>query len=372
MNTLVDGDKGRVILGVTWFLVAFSGVFLTLRLYARISRDSRLWWDDYIIALAWVLLLIESAITQYGRSLGLGKHVWNVGIKAAFVLAKSIYIGATISCFAATLSKISFGITLLRFTKGPTKAFVWFCIVSLFIVMLPSAFLSWLSCRPTAKLYNPFLEGKCWPAHVTRNYGYFNAAFCTIVDFALAILPWKLLRGLQLQTKEKMGVGIAMSMGLLAGVCGIVKGVHLQHVTDFDFFYTGKNITIWTATETATAVIGACIPVLRVFFNNTITSLHDRYHRTDGRSISTANTRLTTNGSSSVPLERIQSHKSMGSSAPSMSSVPGADELGMVITNDFGHGHGVILQTNTVTVVHALNTQGRVVDWTGADVSNYR
>lgn len=152
------------------------------------------------------------------------------------MLAKSVYIGATVSCFAATFSKIAFGITLLRLTKGPTKAFVWLCIIGLFIVMLPSAFLSWLSCRPTAKLYNPFLEGKCWPAYITRNYGYFNAAFCTIVDFALALLPWKLLWGLQLKTREKVGVGIAMSMGLLAGVCAIVKGVNLQAVTDSDFF----------------------------------------------------------------------------------------------------------------------------------------
>ncbi|KAL5375003.1 hypothetical protein DPSP01_011494 [Paraphaeosphaeria sporulosa] len=235
--------------------------------------------------------------------------------------------------------------------------------------MLPSAFLSWLSCRPTAKLYNPFLEGKCWPAYVTRNYGYFNAAFCTVVDFALALLPWKLLWGLQLKTKEKIGVGIAMSMGLLAGVCAIIKGVHLRDVTDADFFYTGKNVTIWTATETATAVIGACIPVLRVFFKNTIISLHDRYHRTDGRSITTANTGFTTNGSSSVPLEIIQSQKSMGSS---VSSVPGADELGMVITNDFGNGHGGILQTNTVTVVHTPNPQGRMMEWRGADVSSHR
>ncbi|KAF2446630.1 hypothetical protein P171DRAFT_462846 [Karstenula rhodostoma CBS 690.94] len=370
MDKTDDGDNGPVILGVTWFLCAFSGVFLALRLYAKLSRHSRLWWDDYIIALAWVLLLVESAITQAGRGLGLGKHIWNVELEDAFVLTRNIYIGATVSCFAATLSKISFGITLLRLTQGPTKAFVWFCIIGLFIVMLPSAFLSWLSCRPTAKLYIPYLEGNCWPAQVTRDYGYFNAAFCTLVDFALALLPWKLLWGLQLQVKEKIGVGIAMSMGLLAGVCAIIKGVHLQDVTNVDFFYTGKDVTIWTVVEIATAIIGACIPVLRVFFKNTITSLYDRYHRTDGRSTATATTNFASHGSSSVPLEIVQSQKSMRTS---ISSVPGTEELGMVITDDSGRGHGGILQTNTVTVMHAPNPQGRIAEWRGAEVlSNYR
>lgn len=54
MDELDNGDNGPVTLGVTWFLCAFSGVFLALRFYAKISRHSRLWWDDYIIALAWV------------------------------------------------------------------------------------------------------------------------------------------------------------------------------------------------------------------------------------------------------------------------------------------------------------------------------
>ena len=102
--------------------------------------------------------------------------------------------------------------------------------------MLPSAFLAWIQCRPVAKLYNPFLKGTCFDHKIVRNYGFFNAAFCATVDFALALAPWKVLWGLQLKTREKIGVGVAMSMGLLAGVCAIIKGVYLQQVTDLDFF----------------------------------------------------------------------------------------------------------------------------------------
>jgi hypothetical protein len=103
--------------------------------------------------------------------------------------------------------------------------------------------------------------------------------------------------------------------------------------------------------------------VLRVFFKNTITSFQDRYHRTDGRSVATEG--LATDGSSSVPLEMVR-QKSVGTS---ISSVPGAEELGMVITNE----RGGILQTNTVTVVHAPNPHGRILEWRDTEVlSNYR
>ncbi|KAF1972300.1 hypothetical protein BU23DRAFT_388947, partial [Bimuria novae-zelandiae CBS 107.79] len=277
---LAKEDNGPVVLGVSWFLTAFSACFLCLRVYAKTSRRQGLWWDDCILILSWFLLAVVTAIIQACRELGMGRHVWTIELEDAFALIRLTYIGASISCFAATFSKISFGVTLLRLVKGKLSVFVWVCIVSLFVVMLPSALLSWVQCHPAAKLWIPSLEGTCWPGSVTRDYGYFNAAFCAIVDFALALIPWKLIWGLQLQTKEKIGVGIAMSMGLLAGVCAIVKGYYLQQLTDADFFYKGKNVTIWTVVETATAIVGACIPVLRVFFKNTCNSLHDRYHRT--------------------------------------------------------------------------------------------
>jgi len=41
------------------------------------------------------------------------------------------------------------------------------------------------------------------------------AAYSAAMDFALALLPWKLIWGLKMRTREKIGIGIAMSMGVL-------------------------------------------------------------------------------------------------------------------------------------------------------------
>ncbi len=35
------------------------------------------------------------------------------------------------------------------------------------------------------------------------------------MDFVLAMIPWKIIWGLQMKKKEKFGVAIAMSMGVL-------------------------------------------------------------------------------------------------------------------------------------------------------------
>ena len=56
-----------------------------------------------------------------------------------------------------------------------------------------------------------------------------------------------------------------------------------------DFSYNGKDLVVWTVTEIATAIVGGSIPVLRVFFKETMSSY--------GRSGAKTNT--------GVPLSRL-------------------------------------------------------------------
>jgi hypothetical protein len=225
-------DNGPVIAGVTWMLTVLSGGFLAVRFYAKISRKQGLWWDDHILTISWVsqllttirtcltlcvqiLLLAQAVITQAGQQLGFGKRTGDIPVKYLTTVAVGMSVAASISCFASTLSKISFGVTLLRLTTGYLRWFVWFCIVTLFLIMLPSALATWVQCHPMEKAWNDAIPGSCWDPSRSINYGIFNAAWCAAADFALALLPWYLIWGLQLKLREKIGVGIAMSMGVL-------------------------------------------------------------------------------------------------------------------------------------------------------------
>jgi hypothetical protein len=42
-----------------------------------------------------------------------------------------------------------------------------------------------------------------------------NLVYSAFADFALSFLPWPLLWSLQRQMREKIGVAVAMSMGVL-------------------------------------------------------------------------------------------------------------------------------------------------------------
>jgi len=40
-------------------------------------------------------------------------------------------------------------------------------------------------------------------------------AYSGLMDMILALLPWKVVWSLQMKTREKIGVGLAMSLGML-------------------------------------------------------------------------------------------------------------------------------------------------------------
>jgi len=92
---------------------------------------------------------------------------------------------------------------------------VWFIIISVNVSLGLSVLLSWVQCRPLNAAWDPSVKGECWDRDVMKNYNIFSGAYSGAMDFALALLPWKLLVGLQMRRIEKIGAGTAMSMGVL-------------------------------------------------------------------------------------------------------------------------------------------------------------
>lgn len=117
-------------------------------------------------------------------------------------------------------------------------------------------------CTPFPKIYDSSVEGKCWNKKRLRSFQLFAAYYSAILDFVLAFLPWQILMGLTMKTREKIGVAIAMSLGAVAGVTGIVKSVLVVHMTDPDITYSRVDLTIWTLSEPAVSIMAISIPVL--------------------------------------------------------------------------------------------------------------
>ncbi|EMD67599.1 hypothetical protein COCSADRAFT_197370 [Bipolaris sorokiniana ND90Pr] len=285
-------NHGPLILGISWVFTIFSGIFLGFRFYAKVTRRQGLWWDDHVLLTSWILLLLQAVATQYGVKLGYGKPLNDIPTKDWPIIVLGSAVISMVSSIAAALSKMSFGITLLRLTSGHLHFTAWFCIIALLLTLIPSVVGPWIQC-PHMEVTWDTSNDVCWTAESQIQYGIFNAAWSASTDFVLASLPWFLIWNLQLKSREKIGVGIAMSLGMLAGICAIVKGVYVVQLREWDFSYYGKDLVIWTVVEIGTAIVGGSIPVLRVFFKETMSS----YGRSCARNNAT------------VPLSRLHRYQ---------------------------------------------------------------
>lgn len=137
---------------------------------------------------------------------------------------------------AISASKMAFAVMLIPLTSGWTRNYVYFALVTTAVFAAPMAVMPWVQCRPLVKTFVDFWPGECIDKQPSVIYGEFAsspfpipypapdsdlglipalAVWSALIDFSLALLPWKLLWALQMRTAEKVGVMVAMSLGLL-------------------------------------------------------------------------------------------------------------------------------------------------------------
>ncbi|KAK4167023.1 hypothetical protein QBC43DRAFT_349847 [Cladorrhinum sp. PSN259] len=260
-------DLGPSTAVIIWTLLAISSIFLTLRIYCKIWRSRGLWWDDYILTASWLCFLGNAIMCQRVFNYGFGRYPCDIPpANLSRVALEGAGIGAVFSILAIVWSKTSFAVTVMRISTGKVRAFVVGLAVAMNIAMSLQAIFVWVKCDPPEKNWRPMLPGTCWDTRVSNAYGVFSGSLSGICDIILALLPWHLVWGLQIKRREKIGVVVAMSMGVFAGVTAFVKASKILTLGGKNFTYQGTALLAWTAAEISTTIIASCIPVLRVLF----------------------------------------------------------------------------------------------------------
>ena len=156
---------------------------------------------------------------------------FNFKLLEPFLLINNL--AGTFSILSALWSKTSFAITILRISSGWLKGFVWFIIITVNLALGIAIAITWGQCTPIEKIWQPKLEGECWPKSIQIKYNIFTASmqpltlslkgtradhppvYSGAMDIVLAIVPWKIIWTLTMNKREKLGVLFAMSMGVL-------------------------------------------------------------------------------------------------------------------------------------------------------------
>lgn len=211
-----DGNLGPVVLGVCWAEAGITSIFLGLRLYVKLTTHRKLYWDDYLLIASWVTLVAFSGAATHGVSYGLGQHhAQNEYNDGGTQLQLTVVIATTFSVLGAALSKTSFAITLLRLTKGVMRNIIWFAIVSMNVVLVFNVILQFIWCRPASAAWHSGRGGTCWSRDFVVYYSAAAAAYSALMDILLAMIPWTVIMRLRMHMKEKIGVAVCMSLGIV-------------------------------------------------------------------------------------------------------------------------------------------------------------
>lgn len=257
-----------------WVLTGAAAVFLALRVYCKLIRGKKLWWDDYVLIASFIFLVAQTTLLSVLVHMGFGKHSWDITDWPTYLFWCNVT--GVCSIIAAAWSKTAFAILLLHFSEGWMRRLIWFIIASVNIFLGLSAVFTYAQCKPVSRLWDSTVPGECWSPNVIVTYNSFSSAWSGAMDILLAALPWRIINRRSLNGKERLGVLVAMSMGVFAGMTSIAKTATLSAISNPDTI-SSVSLMILATAETAITIIAASIPVLRVLIKNT---MRDHSHST--------------------------------------------------------------------------------------------
>ncbi|KXX74083.1 hypothetical protein MMYC01_209855 [Madurella mycetomatis] len=242
MNSDIVGDRSVNTNVAIWILLSASAAFLFGRLWCR-HHAAKLWWDDLVLTISWVLLLVAGALISRIIAVGPTTDRSPSSNKRFFFQLQNTSI--LLTTLATSWTKVAFAITLTRIAQHKFQlCFLWLIIATANLILIPG-------------ITSTFIPACVDPTGI---YG-------GVIDILLALFPWLILRKTRLETREKIGLGVAMSLGALTGAVVILRAFYglVQGDYNFDFMIF---ISIFNFLEPCVTIIAQAIPMFRVLFVN--------------------------------------------------------------------------------------------------------
>ncbi|KAI0024707.1 hypothetical protein F4780DRAFT_550640 [Xylariomycetidae sp. FL0641] len=246
----------------SWTVTGLATAFLALRLWARKYRHSGLWYDDYMLIASWAVLIMVCSLQTAMFSAGyMGSRYGKTLFKAAL----------STGSISTAWSKTAFALTLFSISKHwAARVFLWASVLGLNVICYICAVGLWArSCDepgPSVGQSTSYLPGPCWSVVSFSRVMMVQAVYAGIMDLAFAIFPWAVIWRTKLERREKVGLCIVMSLGILAvGVIGIRIAylAQLSHSSIPELVVNVARICVTGVAEPCATIIAQSLPVFR-------------------------------------------------------------------------------------------------------------
>ncbi|KAK4194408.1 hypothetical protein QBC40DRAFT_34878 [Triangularia verruculosa] len=277
------GGDGPWAVSVMWIVTVITFIFVVLRVYTRAWVVESYGIDDHVYNFAFVLLLCYTIMTHIAAHYGFGQNMFDIpDIKDISNAILFEAIGQTFAVVGMAVAKWSLGLFLLRLvTQTWHKVAIWVTMGCLMAASISVCFVFWLQCSPPAYLYDRTIPGGY--CHInTTPVSFTLCILCVLADFFFALFPWFFLWGLQMNQREKMVIAASMSLGFIAGACGIKRTIEVPNLSSENYLKDTVGLIVWSAAEIAITMICIGIPVVRPLYKGFLEKLSSNARSTSG------------------------------------------------------------------------------------------
>ncbi|KAI1138447.1 hypothetical protein F5Y05DRAFT_418770 [Hypoxylon sp. FL0543] len=276
------GGKGPETIAVLSVELVLAAFFIAMRFYTRKVMKGGVGSDDYLLMVTWIFQALFVAFMIASSAYGFGQHRTDISSEDVRMATKIELVGQFAVSLAMGLSKTSVAMFLMRIVVAVWhKVVLWFWIVTMMAWSLLLAISVFAQCTPVEALWDARVKIKSCPINLT-NIAFIMCSWSAAMDFFLAAFPWAVLWNLNMQKREKITICVSLSLGILAGICGVVRTSGLAVLSQTaDYLYATADSVMWTSSELTITIICVSIPVLRPLwiglFGGTVSS--DRYYK---------------------------------------------------------------------------------------------
>ncbi|KAL2127220.1 hypothetical protein VTI74DRAFT_11078 [Chaetomium olivicolor] len=281
--------SGHSVAVAMWAMTSLSLGLLSLRLYTRVRVVRFVGVEDHLYFWTGVLLLGFAISIQVAVHYGLGRSFWTLSLDDSSDAIFWTYVANTFAVTGNAIAKLSMGFFLLRVVQLRwQKAALWLLIFVTAATSIALAIMLWNQTTPVKASWDPLRTPAKWNIQI-QPMSVGLGAWSSICDFFFAVFPWMFIWSLHMPRREKIMLASGMSLGVIAGACGIVRTVVLSRLDIMDYTLNFATYFVWAGAEIAVAMVCLGIPTLRpLYLRRRSTSIgygdHHTAHRDDPES----------------------------------------------------------------------------------------
>ncbi|KAK5653445.1 hypothetical protein OQA88_8931 [Cercophora sp. LCS_1] len=258
--------RGHQVAIASWAMTALSLALVALRLYTRIRIVKFVGVEDHLFAWTGVFLLAFSASIQVAVHYGLGQSFWGLSIDNSSNAILWTYVANTFAITGNAMAKLSMGFFLLRVVQlRGQKIALWILITVTSGTSFALAVMLWNQTTPRKASWDPIRTAGKWNIQI-QPMSVGLGGWSSVCDFFFAIFPWLFIWSLRMPRREKIMLASGMSLGVIAGACGIIRTVVLSQLEINDYTYNFAIYFVWAAAEISVSMVCLGIPTLRPLY----------------------------------------------------------------------------------------------------------